>query len=188
MIYSKRNLTKKQKLTDNQLVEFAQNNDNEAFTVLYERYLPIVYRHVKRAIPEADVEDMTQEIFIQTLKSLPKFRRQAKFSTWLYTLTRRRIADYYRHRGKQQELKNVALAHVAQQRDPNATINEDSWLIREMLSTLPEHYQEVILLRFAEGLPFNEIAKKQGNSLDATKSLFRRAITALRDKLGEDNV
>ena len=60
---------------------------------------------------------------------------------------------------------------------------DDLILIRQALKELPEHYQEVILLRFAEGLKFNEIAQIQGQSLEATKSLYRRAIAALNKKV-----
>jgi DNA-directed RNA polymerase specialized sigma24 family protein len=53
---------------------------------------------------------------------------------------------------------------------------------------LPDHYQEILLLRFAEGLKFREIARTMGQSLEATKSLYRRAMDALRDIVGDLNV
>jgi RNA polymerase sigma-70 factor (ECF subfamily) len=55
------------------------------------------------------------------------------------------------------------------------------------LNEVPEHYREVVLLRFAEGLSFKEIAGVQGASLEATKSLFRRAIAALKTQFGESH-
>jgi DNA-directed RNA polymerase specialized sigma24 family protein len=48
---------------------------------------------------------------------------------------------------------------------------------------LPEKYREVILLRFAEGMQFNEIARTLKQNQEATKSLFRRAMSALRKEL-----
>jgi len=62
---------------------------------------------------------------------------------------------------------------------------DDAIAIRKAMRALPEDYQDIVLLRFAEGLQFNEIAQLRGQSLEATKSLFRRAIAALRRQMGE---
>ena len=48
---------------------------------------------------------------------------------------------------------------------------------------MPEKYREVILLRFSDGMQFDEIAKNMGSNLESTKSLFRRAVAALRKNL-----
>ncbi|MBN2306085.1 MAG: sigma-70 family RNA polymerase sigma factor, partial [Anaerolineae bacterium] len=61
---------------------------------------------------------------------------------------------------------------------------DESALVQLALNDLPEHYQDVILLRFADGLTFAEIAEQRGQSLEAVKSSYRRAIQALRDKMG----
>jgi RNA polymerase sigma factor (sigma-70 family) len=65
---------------------------------------------------------------------------------------------------------------------------EERVALRQALVKLPSNYQEIILLRFVEGLQFNEIAQLQNQSLEATKSLFRRAISALQSRLEESNV
>ena len=53
------------------------------------------------------------------------------------------------------------------------------------MQQLPEHYQEIVLMRFADGLTFTQIAQERGQSLEATKSLYRRAIQALRQQMSE---
>jgi RNA polymerase sigma-70 factor, ECF subfamily len=60
---------------------------------------------------------------------------------------------------------------------------EERVFIQGALSKLPDNYREIILLRFAEDLQFNEIAELMDQNLEATKSLFRRAISALRNHL-----
>ena len=85
-------------LLDEDLIRAAQEGRLDAFTALYELYLPMVYNRVCYVIPVEDVDDVTQEIFIAVMRSLRTFRFQARFSTWLRTLVNRQVADYYRER------------------------------------------------------------------------------------------
>jgi RNA polymerase sigma-70 factor, ECF subfamily len=183
-------MAKQEMLSDEELIRQAQGGQLDAFTGLYERYLPKVYNRVRYLVPESDVEDVTQEVFITVLKSLKGFKGAAQFSTWLRTLVDRRIADYYRRHNPGEthldedvhEAKKVpAGLSVA----APAAVADDQIMLRRALRALPAHYQDILLLRFAEDLSFNEIAQVQGRSLESTKSLFRRAIAALRDQVGE---
>ncbi len=64
-------------------------------------------------------------------------------------------------------------------------ILEERIFIQNALQNLPENYREVILLCFAEDLQFNEIAELTNQNLEATKPLYRRAISTLRNLLEE---
>ncbi|HTX91946.1 MAG TPA: sigma-70 family RNA polymerase sigma factor [Anaerolineales bacterium] len=163
---------------ENDLIEAAQQGKLEAFTVLYERYLPAVFNRVRYLVPEEDVEDVTQDVFIAALRSLRGFRGTAQFSTWLRTITNRQIADYYRRR----HLPESALdERLRAPHDPVAA--DEVFIIRQAFRRLPQKYQEILLLRFAEGLHFDEIARLQGRTLEATKSFFRRAVAALHKQV-----
>ena len=166
------------------LIARVQQGDAAAFTVLYRRYLPIVIRRVQYTVPSDDVEDVTQEVFISVMKALPSFEGKSLFSTWLRTLTNRRIAGYYRRRSRRIAATALEPDVMDRQPEPERGISHDEVIVlREALNALPDHYKDVILMRFAEGLPFSDIADQTERSLDATKSLFRRAIAALRDSL-----
>lgn len=175
--------------SDSMLVRLAQQGNRDAFTGLYERYLPMVYKRVKYAVPERDVEDVTQDIFIAVLRSLKSFKGDALFSTWLRTLTKRRIADYYRRKNPAEHELDVDVGEaddlIGEGDASPASSLDDAIVIRKAMQGLPDDYQDIVLLRFAEGLQFNEIAQLRGQSLEATKSLFRRAIAALRRQMGE---
>jgi len=177
--------------SDEELVRSAQQGSLDAFTILYERYLPLVYNRVRYTIPEPDVEDVTQEVFIAVLKSLRTFRLESLFSTWLRTLLNRQVVNFYRHRNPIEEQLNGDMnypnpksAHQTQGTVHPVEIDE-AVMLRHALQQLPEQYREILLLRFAEGLRFNEIAKAHGQSLEATKSLFRRAVAALNKQVKE---
>jgi RNA polymerase sigma-70 factor (ECF subfamily) len=174
--------------SDEVLVRLAQQGNREAFTSLYERYLPLVYKRVRYAVPERDIEDVTQDIFIAVMRSLKSFKGDALFSTWLRTLTKRRIADYYRRKnpaGHELDVDLDEASEMTTEGDSSPGSLDDAIAIRKAMRALPEDYQDIVLLRFAEGLQFNEIAQLRGQSLEATKSLFRRAIAALRRQMGE---
>jgi RNA polymerase sigma-70 factor (ECF subfamily) len=162
--------------SDEELIHKAKQGSLEAFTLLYERYLPTVYNRVRFSIPEQDIEDVTQEVFIAVIKSIHSFRGEARFGTWLRTLTNRQIADYYRHRPHRQieiELdENLPAPH-------HQSDSEEAMILRQSFRKLPGRYQEILFMRFSDGLQFNEIAKIKGQSLEAIKSLFRRAMEAL---------
>lgn len=170
--------------TDELLIQHFKNGRKDVFDLLYYRHLPKVYKRVRYVIPENDVEDVTQDIFIAALNSLPSFRGDAKFSTWLRTLTNHKVAEFYRKRTRKQEppLSPLSDASTHMTGSTSKTMEERIYLQRA-LQDLPENYKEIILLRFAEDLKFNEIAEMTNQSLEATKSLFRRAIAALRTHL-----
>lgn len=177
-------------LDDFELVRQAQDGQLDAFTSLYERHLPAVFQRVRYVIPEHDIEDVTQEIFITMMNSLKSFKGKSSFSTWLRTLTNRRVADYYRKRAREADAINVDISEMESSLKAErpsqadmANVIDERIMLRSALSKLPEHYQEVLLLRFAEGLKFNEIANELDQSLEATKSLFRRAIAAMRNEV-----
>lgn len=170
--------------SDDLLIKQFKDGNSNAFNELYQRHLSGVYKRVRYMVPEQDVEDTTQEVFIAALKSLPSFRGEAQFGTWLRTLTNHKIAEYYRKANRKREAPKVSLDARNDYSDGSTSIiMEEQIALRKALQQLPEQYQEVILLRFVEGLQFSEIAQLNGQHLEATKSLFRRAISALRDQL-----
>jgi len=173
-----------QNASDELLIQKFRDGSKDAFDVLYHRHLPKVFKRVRYVVPESDVEDVTQEIFIAALKSLPSFRGDAKFGTWLRTLTNHKVAEFYRRRTRKQEPQLAPLSDaVAQVTGGTSQSLEERIFLQRALQSLPENYREIILLRFAEDMQFNEIAELTNQNLEATKSLFRRAITALRNHL-----
>lgn len=170
--------------SDELLIQQFKDGRQDMFDVLYHRYLPKVYNRVRYVVPESDVEDVTQEVFIAALKSLPSFRGDSKFGTWLRTLTNHKVAEFYRKRSRKQEPQIAMLSEAQAQVDgETSTMMEDRIFLQHTLQDLPENYREVLLLRFAEDMQFNEIADHLNQNLEAVKSLFRRAVTALRNNL-----
>ena len=170
--------------TDELLIQHFKDGRRDAFDTLYYRHLPKVYKRVRYVVPQNDVEDVTQEIFIAALNSLPSFRGDAKFSTWLRTLTNHKVAEFYRKRTRKQEPPLSPLSDASSHTEGSTSkVMEERIYLQRALQDLPDNYKEIILLRFAEDMQFNEIAEMTDQNLEATKSLFRRAIAALRTHL-----
>lgn len=167
---------------DEELAYLARDGDRQAFDVLCDRYLPVVYNRLRALLPPEAIDDVTQEVFVAAVRAIRRYRATATFHTWISGIARHKVADFYRQRGRQPQTVEL---------DPeiNDVAERDIWqeqaLVRMALQRLPEHYQEVLLLRFAEGLPFQDIAAALGLSLEATKSRYRRAMAAIAEALGE---
>lgn len=172
--------------SDEHLIQLFKQGNHQALDSLYERYVKVVYKRVRFVIPETDVEDVTQEVFVAMLRSLSTFRGESQFSTWLRTLTNNKVAEYYRRRSRKKESMQVDLVHAERKSDQSSASNiEDLIVLQNALQELPEQYREIILLRFVEDMKFNEIAEAQGKNTEATKSLFRRAMAALQERMEE---
>jgi RNA polymerase sigma-70 factor, ECF subfamily len=169
-------------LPDEELAYLARDGDRLAFDVLCDRYLPVVYNRLRALLPFEAVDDVTQEVFIAAVQAIRRYQAKATFRTWISAIARHKVVDFYRQRGRQPETVEF---------DPeiNDVADRDAWneqlLVRMALQQLPQHYQELLLLRFAEGLSFQDVADALSITLEAAKSRYRRAIAALAEALGE---
>ena len=174
------------------LVILAQKGNESAFNDLINQFYPIVHRRVWHLIPEIDVEDVTQEVFLAAIKSLKNFRGDAKFSTWLHTITSRQVANYYRTQGKRpkqvdQDIDEYAEILPAAKNGPWKNPIDDLVTVQRGLANLSPEHQEIILMRLVERIKFQEIADILEISLDAAKSRFRRAMKTMQREIGYTN-
>src|SRR5512146_389214 len=105
--------------SDELLIKKFKDGYSSAFNELYQRHLSGVYKRVRYMVPEQDVEDTTQEVFLAALKSLASFRGEAQFSTWLRTLTNHKIAEYYRKCNRKREVPKAAFNDARDHSDGN---------------------------------------------------------------------
>src|SRR5689334_5339099 len=131
--------------SDENLIQQFKDGSKEAFDHLYHRHLPVVFKRVRYVIPENDVEDVTQEVFIAAMKSLASFRGDSQFGTWLRTLTNHKVAEFYRKRGRKQEPQIAPLSDAfGKMEGSTSKVMEERIYIQKALNQLPENYREVI--------------------------------------------
>jgi RNA polymerase sigma factor (sigma-70 family) len=166
------------------LVEAARAGDQAAFRQLYDHYLPLVYARVCALVPRSDAEDVTQEVILSVARSIGSFQGRCAFITWVNSIVKRRVADYYRRSSRQ--VPQVPLAQGGDALAGNDLESlEEELVVKQVLQSLPGQQREVILLRLVEELPFKEVASRLGIQIGAAKMRFYRAIAACQERLAE---
>jgi RNA polymerase sigma-70 factor (ECF subfamily) len=168
------------------LIECARR-EPEAFAELYQRYLPRVYRYLYlRLGNQHDSEDITSQVFIETLEGLRRHRYKENgcFPAWLFTIVRRRLVDFQRQR-----IPVPLEGYESSDPDPLDQIQMDEAMKRlsSLLAELEEGKQELLRLRFAAELSFAEIAALENQSEAAVKMTIYRAIDWLRKHWETEN-
>lgn len=176
------------------LVMRAQRGEQAAFRVLVERYSGMAYALALRMTgAPPDAEDVVQEAFLAAWKALPRFRMDAKFSTWLYRLTANAAADLLRRRKKNDQNDSlddldapVHLPDPAPSPQERAEQSEREAALRRGLAKLSENHRRILLLRELGGLSYDEIAEELKLTPGTVKSRLARARLELRQKLLDD--
>jgi len=178
----------KEKLIE--LVKAAKQGDKRAFGYLYNNYIAPIFRFVYFRIKNyEEAEDLTQNIFLKAWNALPEYKQKKNpFSSWLYTIARNAVIDYWRKK-KEWNISDLAKETIKDEEKPIDDLlddDEDFGLVKEAIGLLTEDQQEVIILRFIEGLSSKEISKIIGKSEEAVRQLQSRGIKTLREYLNKD--
>jgi len=184
--------------SDEALAVEAREGSEEAFRELVERFEGPVYRLVVRIVRRGDLaEEIAQEAFLKAWKALARFDPERRFSSWLFKIAHNTALDSLRRGGSEEALSLDAPVEEGGRApelpaDPNAEDPFDRTAARhagraleEAIRELRPAYREVLLLRFAEGLAYEEIAEVTGAPLGTVKVHIHRARQELARRLRE---
>lgn len=178
--------------SDDCLVERARKDPsafNGAFTILYERYLPQIYRYLYFKVSSpADAEDLTAQVFLAALEGLPGYHFAGSFRGWLFGIARRKAADFYRKGVPQARLEQAANFPIPTE-SPLALVAQTETLrsLIGLIAHLDEDDQELLRLRFAAGLGFAEIAGLTRRKESAVKMALYRLLDRLEHQMEDAN-
>jgi RNA polymerase sigma-70 factor, ECF subfamily len=167
-----------------ELVKDAIAGDADAFGALYMRHLDAVYRYaLLRVRNGTEAEDLTEQVFLRAWQAMPSYKQYGKdFIHWLYIIAHNLIVDFHRRR----DSMHVPLSEEAESEETNeapaldAVIQaEDAAALSAAIAQLPDEQQQVIILRFVEGLNHTEVARIIGKSEGACRVIQHRALLAL---------
>ncbi len=165
------------------LVQRAKQRDQKAFAQLYEEHFDKIYRYVALRIGDrTEAEDMTQQVFLNALKSISSFKwKGVPFAAWLFRIAHNQVVDYLRKKSKQTAVP-LDESLVSSDSNPQLMAEHNLDVEQLLLATrrLTEAQRQVISLRFAGELSINQVANIMGKSQGAVKALQHSAIVALR--------
>ncbi|WP_230985500.1 sigma-70 family RNA polymerase sigma factor [Microbispora oryzae] len=174
------------------LVLRAKTGDSEAFGLLYDHYVDLVYRYVYfRVGGHALAEDLTSETFLRALRGITDFTWQGRdFGAWLVTIARNLVTDHFKSGRNRLE---VTTAEVLDRPLDGPNIPENAVVtnmvnehVMQAIKQLGAEQQECVILRFLHGMSLAETAMIMGKKSGAIKALQFRAIKALARALPRD--
>ncbi|WP_419191124.1 RNA polymerase sigma factor [Saltatorellus ferox] len=165
-----------------------------ALEAFFDHYFGRVYGFIRRLVREEHLaEDLTQDVFLHVQRSLPGYDPTRPLSPWVYTIATNKVRDLWRSRRHQEERHMQSLdadedgsPHLPSQGDrPSDALeaNEVRDEVRAAIEALPEMLRATFVLRFYEGLSFEEIGRMVDRNEPAVRKRYSRALAELREAL-----
>ncbi|MDP0489711.1 MAG: sigma-70 family RNA polymerase sigma factor [Verrucomicrobiota bacterium JB023] len=177
------------------MLEVKGRNSHEAFAELMERHQNAVVGTVAKMLGNSiEAEDLAQQVFLRLWKSRARYEPSAKFTTFLFTITRNLVFNETRRRSrrKEQSLDQQLDEHQLEPAgNPNHRPDRENLnaelrsAVDRAIEDLPETQRMAVVLRRYQDMPYEEIARVLELSLPAVKSHLFRARAALRESLAK---
>jgi RNA polymerase sigma-70 factor (ECF subfamily) len=171
------------------LIRRIQSGETELFGQIFNLFADKIFRHMAFRIKDREAaKDITSEVFLGAWQSLPKYhpRENAKFSTWLFSIARRILVDYYRKQRRTDQNK-VALEDIAEiLPDENASPEEiaatklTSEQILSAITLLPPDMAEAVTLHYIDEMEYVEMAAITGKTEGNLRVLVHRGLQQIR--------
>lgn len=180
---------------DHALMVRIGEGDHHAFRTLVERHQNAVIGTVAKMLGNpTEAEDISQQVFLRIWRNAKRYRPDAKFTTYLFTITRNLVFNETRRRGRKKEVSadereenSHQLIEDSPDRQPDSELlqSELQAAVDAAIAKLPETQRMAVVLRRYEQLSYEEIAVILKLSVSAVKSLLFRARTSLREALSD---
>lgn len=172
-------------LSDDLALERATQGDNEAFSILYERYVKRIYNYIYyRTGNIFEAEDLTERVFHRALGHITRYRNiGVPFSAWLYRIAHNLVANWYRdmNRRKEVALEDQPKLHAKGDQPEIVFVrNQENEMLFRAIRNLQPDRQQLLILKYVDHLSNAEIAVIMRKSEGAIKSLYHRTLCALR--------
>ena len=177
---------------DVQLIRRILSDDDEAFSILVQKYQKSVHALAWRKVNDFHyAEEITQDTFLQAYKKLSTLKNPNQFSGWLYVIANRLCINWLqRHKPAMQSLEDTPMEEIeesaynhyqSEQREAEGTEHRYE-IAQKLLSKLPESERTVVTLYYLGEMTAKEISKFLGVSVNTITSRLRRA----RERLQQD--
>jgi RNA polymerase sigma-70 factor (ECF subfamily) len=158
---------------------YLETKDSKQFGILYRRYIGKVYGKCLSLLKEEHLaRDATQDIFLKIFLNLSQFSEQAKFSTWVYSITYNYCIDLLRKKKKMQNLFSDDMERLP---DMQEEVHDEELLtmqanrLRVVLENIPIDDKAILLMKYQDELQIKEIASMLNKTESAIKMKIKRA-------------
>jgi RNA polymerase sigma-70 factor (ECF subfamily) len=180
-----------EQLIDGRIIEACQQGDRAAFQLLFETYKDKVFSiAVYSSGDRALADDITQQIFLKLFTAIRQFRGESEFTTWLYRLVVNACLDERRRRRRLLPWGETVAMRKACERKPQEkqyARREVSEAVQAAIGELKPKFRLPILLKYIEGLSYEEIASVMGCSKGTVASRLNRGHSQLAKRLAHLN-
>lgn len=153
----------------------------EEMTKIYEEFYPKVFAYIRLKIKRLeDAEDLASDVFVKICDHSDRFdARKSSLSTWIFTITRNTVYDYFRTQHPALEIEDNLPDHddFIEELCRQETLAE----LAEALKQLPERERDLLLLYFYRGRSLKQIADQMSLSIPYIKELKKKALKQLKE-------
>jgi RNA polymerase sigma-70 factor (ECF subfamily) len=172
---------------DRDLLKRAREYDEQALTEIYDRYAEAIYRYLYRLLGDAHLaEDLTSDAFLKLVQVLGTSRApRDELRGWLYRVAHNLAVDWFRKEAKAGTLLTLNEDLAADDASPLVRLENHQvrQRLRRAIRQLTLSQQQVLVLRFSEGLKLEEVGRLMGKDAGAIKLIQYRALRRLRKLL-----
>ncbi|MBI4053999.1 MAG: RNA polymerase sigma factor [Candidatus Doudnabacteria bacterium] len=172
------------------LTTAAAAGDQRAFELLYKEFFPKVSRFVTWRVNDRETaEDLVAEVFLKGWESLQESNEISSFASWIFTIARNRVIDYYRTKKTFADLYELENSIEYEDNVINSIdLDIASKQFLNALEILSGDQQEVLRLKFFDDLENEEIAAIMDKTPGTVRVIQHRAIVALKKHLNENQL
>jgi RNA polymerase sigma-70 factor, ECF subfamily len=165
-------------IINDQVIEACQRGDREAFKMLFEAYKDKVFSIAVYSVGDKSIaDDVTQQIFLKLFSTIKQFRGDSEFTTWLYRLVVNACMDERRRRRRWLPWgETLAMTNIGEKKPQEKQYDrlEIAEAVRNAIRELKPKFRLPILLKYMEGLSYEEIAAVMGCSKGTVASRLNR--------------
>ena len=172
--------------SDGALIRRCLDGDGAAFDALYGRYRLPLFSYLNRLLPKhaEQVEDIFQMVWLKAVRNLPRYAERQRFLPWLCRIAHNLAMDFYRTRTPM-PVENMPDVRDGRPTPPQAMQRRQmEEALAAAILRLPEEQRVVVMLR-KEGVPFKEIAEREGISLNTALGRMHYAVLKLKKLLSD---
>jgi len=167
--------SKNTKNSEKQLVLQLKQGNSKAVREWFKLYHQYLLKIAKIKISnQKDAEDVVQETMINALRQMQLFRQEASLKTWLTTILRHEIADYYRKKYAKRAIKTVPLGDRLLSK-PISDSEQVQEVVKKTLSKMTHYRKNLLLMKYVDGLKIKQIAQQMGKSFKSVESELWRS-------------